>query len=98
MKRENSFGYTHPYRLALLSGSCFRSGLAALLLFAFHSAVNAQFQCTTNAGAITITRYTGTGGVLAIPSTITGLPVIGIGPDAFYNSAGLTEVIIPAGV
>ena len=52
----------------------------------------------TNNGTITITKYTGSGGgPFSIPGTINGLPVTGIGDDAFENSS-LTSVTIPNGV
>lgn len=44
---------------------------------------------------ITITDYTGTGGAVAIPSTIAGKPVTSIGNLAFRFCSGLTEVTIP---
>jgi len=46
-------------------------------------------------GQITITGYTGSGGDVTIPSTIDGLPVIGIGPWAFNGDTGLISVTIP---
>ena len=39
-----------------------------------------DYTYTTNAGAITITGYTGPGGAVTIPDTITGLRVTSIGP------------------
>ncbi|MGO9203306.1 MAG: leucine-rich repeat protein, partial [Limisphaerales bacterium] len=60
--------------------------------------LQAQFSCTTNNGTITITAYKGAGGAVAIPGTINGLPVIGIGDDAFDNCASLTSVTIPNSV
>jgi hypothetical protein len=68
-----------------------------VLLFAA-SAAHAQFDYTTNNGAITITGYTGTGGAVNIPSNIDGLPVTHIGTNAFYGCFGLTSVTIPASV
>src|SRR5208282_4603244 len=59
------------------------AGLGAVLLFGLATSVHAQFTCTTNSGAITITGYTGTNTVLAIPGTIDGLPVTDIGTSAF---------------
>ena len=38
---------------------------------------------TVNNGTITMTGYTGAGGDVAIPDTIAGLPVTGIGDAAF---------------
>ena len=40
---------------------------------------SASMGYTTNNGTVTITRYTGPGGAVAIPSTINGLPVTTIG-------------------
>ncbi len=57
----------------------------------------AQFIYTTNNGSITITGYSGPGGALAIPPFITGLPVTGIGSNAF-EGAQLTSVSIPDSV
>ena len=49
----------------------------------------AQFTFTTNNGAITITRYTGSGGDVTIPSMINGWPVTSIGEGAFSVCSGL---------
>ena len=57
-----------------------------------------EYDCTTNAGAITITSYSGPGGVVTIPATIAGLPVTGIGNFAFYDCYSLTSVTIPDSV
>ena len=40
---------------------------------------SASMGYTTNNGTVTITRYTGPGGAVAIPGTINGLPVSTIG-------------------
>ena len=58
----------------------------------------AQFIFTTNSGAITITRYTGSGGDVTIPSMTNGWPVTSIGDYAFYNHSSLTSVTIPTNV
>jgi hypothetical protein len=63
----------------------------------------AQFTYTTNSGTITITGYTGPGGDVAIPHTITGLPVTSVGDEAFFNGVRpqpyiLTSVTIPDSV
>jgi hypothetical protein len=60
--------------------------------------VQAQFSYTTNGGTITINGYSGTGGVLAIPVRINGLPVTSIGNSAFINLTSLTSVTIPDSV
>ncbi len=60
-----------------------------------------QFIYTTNAGAITITDYIGPGGDVAIPPSITGLPVVCIGNgNGFVSvfSGNLTSVSIPDSV
>src|ERR1035441_3096584 len=67
--------------------------LAAAL--ALPAAVQAQFYYTTINGTITITGYTGSGGAVTIPSTITGLPVTSIGWLAFGYDYSLTSVTIP---
>ena len=57
-----------------------------------------DFTYTTNNNLITITGYTGVGGDIGIPGTITGLPVVSIGDDAFKYISSLTSVTIPASV
>ena len=53
----------------------------------------AQFTFTTNNGAITITGYSGTnGGVVKIPDTTNGFPVISIGTFAFANNTNVVSV------
>ena len=73
-------------------GTNMKNTLLALLgfiLLATPLAANAQFAYTTNNGTITITGYTGPGGAVTIPATITGLPVTTIGNYAFYNNTNL---------
>ena len=60
--------------------------------------VQAQFRYTTNNGAITLTGYSGSGGVVTIPGTIDGFPVTALGSNAFYSATNLTAVSIPEGV
>ena len=57
-----------------------------------------DFTYTVSGGTVTITKYTGTGGVVVIPPTIDGMPVVGIGTSAFSNCSGLTSVTIPNSV
>ena len=60
--------------------------------------VQAQdYTYTTNNGTITITRYTGSGGDVTIPSEINGLPVVDFG-QIFYQNASLTRVTIGTNV
>src|SRR6266699_1506799 len=70
----------------------------ALALLALPAVVQAQFNYTTNNGAITITGYTGPGGVVTIPDSINGYPVTSIGSAAFYNKYAMTNVTIPNSV
>ena len=68
------------------------------LLLASPLALQAQFNYTVTNGTITITRYTGSGGVVVIPDTINGLPVRVIGNQAFSYCTRLTSVTISSGV
>lgn len=75
--------------------------LVLLLLLMPPAAAQAQYIYTTNNGAITITGYTGSGGAVAIPYTINGLPVtvIGDGFDSvFTKNTGVTSVLVPDSV
>jgi hypothetical protein len=74
------------------------SGWVILAMVATPLTVQAQFIFTTNNGAITITAYTGLGGVVAIPSTTNGFSVTSIGSDAFLDHFNLTSVTIPNSV
>jgi hypothetical protein len=59
----------------------------------------AQFTFTTNAdNTITITGYTGPGGMVTIPSATNGLPVTSIGSSAFLLCTNLTAITIPNSV
>ncbi len=65
------------------------------------SALAAQwgdYQYTESGGTITITGYTGAGGVVTIPSVIEDMPVVRIGEAAFYDCPGLIRIIIPGSV
>jgi hypothetical protein len=68
--------------------------LPLLFLLALPAVVQAQYTCTTNNGTITITGYTGAGGVVTIPGIINGYPVTGIGTNAFLTNSSLTGVTI----
>src|SRR5689334_20011237 len=57
-----------------------------------------DFTYSSYGGVITITGYTGPGGVVTIPAAITGLPVASIGDFAFYHKPSLTNITIPGSV
>ena len=57
-----------------------------------------DFYYTTFNGAVTILDYYGAGGDIGIPSTIAGLPVVGIGNGVFEYNDSLTSVTIPNSV
>lgn len=63
--------------------------------------LRAQFATTTNNGAITITGYTGTNGIINVPAAINGYPVTTIGDYAFsgyFSGVNPTKVVIPNSV
>ena len=84
----------------------FKVGLCAFLLFigltVLSSSAFAQqsgdFAYMVSDGNVTITRYTGPGSTVIIPTTINGMPVVCIGTGAFNGCAGLTSVTIPKSV
>lgn len=58
--------------------------------------IDGDFEYTTNEeGIVEITKYTGTGGDVVIPSTIEGKNVTQIGQYSFENCTGLTSITIP---
>jgi hypothetical protein len=70
--------------------------LMAMLLFP--AVVEAQFSYITNNGTITITGYTGPGGMVIIPDTINDLPVTAIGDWSFSSPSDLISITIPNSV
>lgn len=89
-----------------VSGSCRRGtrvGLLLLVLLASPAALLAQFSYAVAEGKVTITQYTGPGGAVTIPDTVSGLPVASIGDRAFAGTwdrpnTTLTSVTIPDSV
>jgi len=73
-------------------------GLIEALLIFLPIVCEAQFTVTTNNEAITITRYTGSGSAVTIPSMINSYPVTSIGEGAFFECTSLTSVTIPNSV
>jgi hypothetical protein len=62
------------------------------------TALQLDFNYTTNNGTITLTKYTGSGGDVNIPDALNGLPVISIGTNAFSQVSRVTNVRIPNSV
>lgn len=60
--------------------------------------VQGQFNYTTNNGTITILQYTGPGGDVLIPDTITGLKVTTVGSQAFFQANTMTNLTFGANV
>jgi len=73
-------------------------GACLTLLVNLPAVVQAQWNYTTNSGAITIKKYTGAGGAVIIPDTINALPVATIGSNAFQACFNLTSITIPSSV
>src|ERR1700757_1480510 len=68
--------------LAVWSGGGYATGMLVLaMLMRPEEVKDDDFMYETNNGTITITRYTGSGGSVIIPATITGWPVTCIGVD-----------------
>src|SRR6516162_4798557 len=63
--------------------------LLMLLLLALPAVAQDQFTYTTNNGTISITGYDCSGGAVAIPETINGLPVTSIGAGTFSGCPSL---------
>lgn len=84
--------------------SVVRSGLVPIILVSLGllTSVNADiysdFTYTTNGASLTITGYTGPGGIVTIPDAIDGKPVTSIAGSAFANNTNLTSVTIPSSV
>ena len=74
--------------------------LLTAALLAGPAAVQGQFSYAPNADGLTatITGYSGSGGAVAIPDTISNLTVTRIGPNAFYARTNMTSVTIPGTV
>jgi hypothetical protein len=74
------------------------SRLLAFLMLVSPLTLQAQFNYTTDNGAVTITKYTGSGGAVVLPPFIDNLPIGGIARYAFDGCAGLKSITIPNSV
>jgi hypothetical protein len=74
--------------------------LLVLPLLAVPKEAQAQYTVTTNAGgsSVSITKYSGPGGAVTIPTNINNLPVTAIGNYAFDGCTNLVGVTIPDSV
>ncbi len=57
-----------------------------------------DYTYTVTAGKAQITKYTGAGGIVTIPSTLGGFPVTSIGRWAFSYCTGIRMISLPQGV
>ena len=76
-------------------------GILCLFLFftcAGNAAQSGDFTYEVAESTVTITKYTGPGGSVAIPATIDGMPVTRIGDRAFFLNANMTSVTLPDSV
>jgi len=85
------------YNLTQSFMKSFRVAALWLLLLAPLLA-QAQFTYTISNNSATITGYSGPGGDVVIPATLGGVPVVGIGPQAFLLDTAVTSIEIPATV
>ena len=81
-----------------LGSACATNLLPLLLLMAPPTVVEAQFGYAFTNQTCTITGYDGPGGAVVIPNQVAGVPVIGIGVEAFLENGRVTSVTIPDGV
>ena len=75
--------------------------LAAILIFNAHDLRAEQegdFEYSIKDNNAIITKYTGAGGALTIPSTMNKLTVTGIAANAFIGRKTLTSVSVPDGI
>lgn len=74
--------------------------IAAFLLFScpVHAEQEGDYTYSISNGQAQITRYTGSGSLVTIPSTLGGCKVASIGDCAFNSCNAVTGVIIPSGV
>jgi hypothetical protein len=89
-------GTTYHYQL--VASNAFGQAFGGDQAFTTPSLEEQVFTYSIYNGKVTITGYTGHGGVVSIPETIAGLRVVMIGNFAFGGLTNLTAVNIPASV
>ena len=74
--------------------------MAILLCFSsqVQAAQSGDYTYSVTDGKVEITKYTGAGGVVTIPSTLAGFPVTSIGENAFQGCRGMTTISLPKGL
>lgn len=82
--------FAQKQRLALV--------LSGFILLCLPLAAKAQLTYSTNGSSITITGYSGPGGSVVIPDTISGLPVTTIRTNSFTSCTNLTGITVPASI
>jgi hypothetical protein len=80
---------------SILMNDLIQISVALSLLMAAAQVRAGDFSYTVNDGTVSITGYTGAGGVVAIPASIQALPVTRIGGQAFASLTNLASVSIP---
>ena len=95
MRRQPLHSMKNSLSMKLLQ---FLAVLCLLSVIPANADQSGDFTYTATATAVTITGYTGTGGAVTIPSSISGLSVTSIGGSAFYAKTSLTSVTIPNSV
>jgi uncharacterized repeat protein (TIGR02543 family) len=94
-----STAYYYWVSAAVDSDGARSSDLSNYAIGARSAAVDvSDYEYTISNNQVTITRYTGDGRDIVIPSTIEGLPVTSIGDWTFMGCFGLTSVEIPDNV
>ena len=57
-----------------------------------------QYSVNNDDETVTVTKYFGEGGSVAVPAIIAGKKVTGIGGQAFSGCTGLTDIVLPDGI
>ncbi len=78
--------------------SCLCAFTVLALAISAIASQSGDFTYTDNGTTITITKYTGTGAAVTIPSAIASKPVTIIGTGAFSSYSKLTSITIPSSV